>query len=76
MSFLLKHKLTLMGLAMGALGGYVYYYFVGCAAGTCAITSNPLNSTLYGAILGGLTLHSFEKENNNSSNNQNQQSNE
>ena len=72
MSFLLKHKLTLVGLAMGALGGYAYYYFIGCASGTCAITSNPLNSTLYGAMLGGLALHSFERENNNSSNNQNQ----
>lgn len=72
MTFLLKHKFTLVGLAMGALGGYAYYYFVGCASGTCAITSNPLNSTLYGAMLGGLAFHSFEKENNNSNNNQKQ----
>lgn len=72
MTFLLKHKLTLVGLAMGALGGYAYYYFVGCASGTCAITSNPLNSTLYGAMMGGLAFHSFERENPNSDNNQNQ----
>lgn len=42
------------GIAAGAALGYAYYYFVGCANGTCAITSRPLNSTLYGAFMGGL----------------------
>jgi rhodanese-related sulfurtransferase len=41
---------------------------VGCASGTCAITSNPTNSTLYGALMGGLLLNTFQKENNNSEN--------
>lgn len=39
---------------IGALGGYMYYRFVGCATGTCSITSNPYISTAYGAIMGGL----------------------
>ena len=39
---------------VGALGGYLYYHFVGCASGTCPITSNPVISTLYGAVLGFL----------------------
>lgn len=39
---------------VGAVGGYLYYRFVGCASGTCAITSNPAISTVYGGILGGL----------------------
>ncbi len=42
------------GVAIGAAAGYAYYYFVGCASGTCAITSNPINSTLYGVFMGGL----------------------
>jgi len=45
-----------IGVALGAIGGYAYYYFVGCASGTCAITSKPLNSTVYGMFMGGLLL--------------------
>jgi len=47
---------------MGAIGGYLYYHYVGCDSGTCAITSRPLNSTLYGAMMGGLLLNLFKKE--------------
>lgn len=62
MNFILKHKLTFIGLIVGAIGGYLYYYFVGCANGTCSITSKPVNSTLYGAMMGGLLLNIFKKE--------------
>ncbi|MGQ9806584.1 MAG: DUF6132 family protein [Chlorobiales bacterium] len=41
-------------LALGALGGFAYYYFIGCASGTCAITSNPYISTGYGALMGAV----------------------
>ena len=43
---------------LGACGGFAYYYFVGCASGTCAITSNPYISTVYGAMLGALLVPS------------------
>jgi phage shock protein E len=59
--FILKNKLTLIGIILGSIGGYAYYHFVGCASGTCAITSRPLNSTLYGAMMGGLLLNIFQK---------------
>lgn len=62
MNFIQKHKLSFIGLIVGAIGGYLYYYFVGCASGACAITSKPINSTLYGAMMGGLFLNMFEKE--------------
>jgi hypothetical protein len=62
MDFLLKYKLTLLGILAGAIGGYLYYYNVGCVSGTCAITSKPLNSTLYGALMGGLLLNIFKNE--------------
>ena len=62
-NFLSKYKLTLIGIIVGAIGGYLYYYFVGCTSGTCAITSKPVNSTLYGALMGGLLLNIFKKEN-------------
>ncbi|RPI06834.1 MAG: hypothetical protein EHM64_01415 [Ignavibacteriae bacterium] len=37
---------------IGALGGYAYYYYIGCASGTCPISSNPWISTFYGAGMG------------------------
>ena len=61
MNFILKYKLTIIGILVGAVGGYLYYHFVGCASGTCAITSNPLISTLYGSTMGGFTLNIFQK---------------
>ncbi|MFZ2905183.1 MAG: DUF6132 family protein [Cyclobacteriaceae bacterium] len=62
MNFILKHKLAILGVVIGAVGGYLYYYFVGCNSGSCAITSNPVNSTLYGGLMGGLLLNTFKKE--------------
>ncbi len=62
MNFLIKHKLWVIGIALGAIGGYLYYHFVGCMSGTCPITSRPVNSTLYGALMGGLFLNLFKKE--------------
>lgn len=60
METLKKYKLTLLGVALGAVAGYLYYYFWGCASGTCAITSSPINSTLYGSLMGGLFLNMFQ----------------
>ncbi len=42
----------LSGLVIGASLGFLYYYYVGCVSGTCAITSNPYISTGYGALMG------------------------
>jgi phage shock protein E len=57
-----KYKLTILGVIAGAIAGYLYYHFVGCNSGTCAITSKPVNSTLYGALMGGLVFNIFKKE--------------
>ncbi|HTL80409.1 MAG TPA: DUF6132 family protein [Bacteroidia bacterium] len=62
MNFIIRHKLILAGMILGAIGGYFYYHFVGCASGTCPITSKPLNSTLYGMVMGGLIFNLFRKE--------------
>lgn len=45
--------------AAGALLGFLYYKEVGCVTGTCAITSDPLKSALYGAVLGFLVSNIF-----------------
>ena len=48
---------------IGALGGFAYYYFVGCRTGTCPISSNPWISTAYGAGMGLLlTMGERKKE--------------
>lgn len=48
-----------MGLVIGAAAGYLYWYYVGCVSGSCAITSSPVNSTLYGSVLGALVANAF-----------------
>lgn len=53
--------ITGIGIILGAIAGFLYYFYVGCASGTCAITSKPLNSTLYGALVGGLVFNLFVK---------------
>jgi hypothetical protein len=59
-SFLKAKKFILLGAVLGAIGGYAYYYYVGCASGSCAITSSPMNSTLYGIFMGGLLFDLIE----------------
>ncbi len=54
--------ITAVGVVVGAIAGYAYYHYVGCASGTCMITSKPINSTLYGALMGGLLFNLFVKE--------------
>ncbi len=39
---------------VGGVVGLLYQRLVGCRTGTCAITSNPYVSTLYGAFIGYL----------------------
>jgi hypothetical protein len=45
-------KIWGLGIVIGAVSGYLYWYLVGCESGSCAITSSPVNSTLYGGFLG------------------------
>ncbi len=47
----LSQRRVVFGI-VGAAGGFAYYYFVGCASGTCPISSNPYFSTSYGAFMG------------------------
>ncbi|CAM3950638.1 DUF6132 domain-containing protein [Flavobacterium sinopsychrotolerans] len=56
-----KVILTLIGIIIGAVAGYLYYLNIGCESGTCAITSKPVNSTLYGGLMGGLIFNMFVK---------------
>lgn len=52
----------IIGAIVGAVAGYLYWQQIGCSSGTCAITSKPLNSTLYGAVMGALLFGMFKKQ--------------
>lgn len=58
-AFLIKHWLKIAGVTVGVLGGYLYYYYVGCVSGTCPITSNPYRMMIYGALMGYLLFDMF-----------------
>ncbi len=49
-----KNLLIIIGVVLGAIGGLMYWNFVGCSTGTCPITSVWYNTTIYGAVMGGL----------------------
>jgi len=60
--FFQKYKRDLIGITLGAVAGFLYWKFVGCSSGTCMITSKPINSTLYGAVMGFLVAGVFKKD--------------
>jgi len=47
-----KNKKMILGVVIGGVLGFSYFYFVGCKTGTCPITSNPYISIAYGSIIG------------------------
>lgn len=52
-----------LGVILGGAIGFAYYYFIGCKSGICAITSSPVNSIMYGVLLGVLwTFPTNKKE--------------
>lgn len=57
-----NNKVYLIGAIIGAIAGYIYWQQIGCASGSCTITSKPINSTLYGSLLGYLLFGLFKKE--------------
>ncbi|HLO59799.1 MAG TPA: DUF6132 family protein [Bacteroidales bacterium] len=47
-----------LAIVAGSLLGFLYYYYVGCKSGTCAITSNPYMSMLWGGLMGFFLINS------------------
>ena len=60
--WIFNHKLILAGAMLGAVAGYIYYHFIGCSSGTCLISSKPVNSTVYFAVMGAVFFSLFKKE--------------
>jgi hypothetical protein len=47
-----KKRLAIIFLVLGAIGGFLYWKFVGCESGTCRIKSVWYWSSLWGAAMG------------------------
>lgn len=52
MEIIKQKKLSLIFLILGAIGGFLYWKYVGCLSGTCVIKSVWYWSTLWGAAAG------------------------
>ena len=50
--FVKKHLIEIIFSVTGAIGGFLYWKFIGCLSGTCVIKSVWYLSTLYGGIFG------------------------
>ncbi len=44
----------IIGIVVGAVIGFGVGYFGKCVSGACPLTSNPIISTLIGAIIGAM----------------------
>jgi hypothetical protein len=60
--WILTNRLYFIGAIVGAVAGFLYWKYVGCVTGTCAITSNPVNSCLYFGFFGAILLGGLKKE--------------
>ncbi|WP_297086462.1 DUF6132 family protein [uncultured Draconibacterium sp.] len=54
MKFIKQKQIALILLVIGAIGGFLYWKYVGCLSGTCKIKSVWYWSTLWGAAIGYL----------------------
>ena len=52
--FLIKNKWPVILGIVGAIGGFLYWRFIGCTSGSCPIKSVWYWSTLWGGALGYL----------------------
>jgi len=57
-----KNAHFLAGATLGTIAGFFYWQQVGCNSGTCAITCDPVNSSIYGAVMGGLVAGMFKND--------------
>ena len=64
--FIKKYKWKILGVLLGGLAGFLYWYFIGCVSGTCPIQSHWHTSTLYGGLIGYFIPNSPKKKKENS----------
>lgn len=52
--FIAKYKIEIITAILGGIGGYAYWFYIGCSTGACPITANWHTSVIYGVIMGFL----------------------
>ena len=57
MSLMKENASYLIGGLLGGIGGYLYWYYIGCSSGTCPITSSPTMSVIWGGLLGAIVVN-------------------
>ena len=62
LDILKQNWLYLAGAFAGGVSGYLYWYYIGCASGTCPITASPTMSIIWGAVMGSLLFSLFKRE--------------
>lgn len=55
---MLNQKLLIYvaGVLLGAVLGYLYYYYIGCRSGSCPLRSNPFYNIVLGSLMGYLII--------------------
>ena len=53
-NWILNKKTAILTTIIGAIAGLLYWNFIGCDSGTCAITSVWWRTAIYGAVMGWL----------------------
>ncbi|NDW19759.1 hypothetical protein D0T53_12700 [Dysgonomonas sp. 216] len=52
-----------LGAFIGGLGGYLYWYYVGCLSGACPLKATPTFSIVWGTIIGVFIVSLFKRKN-------------
>ena len=61
-NWIVNNRGYLVGGILGGVAGFLYWKYVGCLTGSCAITSQPVNSTVYFALMGAILFGAFKKK--------------
>lgn len=51
-----KLLIYVAGVLLGAVLGYLYYYYIGCRSGSCPLRSNPFYNIVLGSLIGYLII--------------------
>ena len=61
-NWIISKRLYLIGAAVGAIAGFLYWKQAGCLTGACSIASNPINGRISFAFFGAVQFEAFKKQ--------------
>ena len=60
--WIVDNRLYFIGALIGAIAGFLYWKYIGCVTGTCTITSQPANASVYFAAMGAVFFGLFKRD--------------